>query len=157
MLPIRTILHPTDFSDCSEYARRLARSLAEDYGARLVVVHVAPEEIVDPRLLGGPYDPKPRLLDLEARLREVFEQDYGTHAEVRVLEGNPAEAILREAEEVHAHLIVMGTSGRSGLGRLLMGSVVEEVMRRAHCPVLTVREPVEIAGAHPLSPAVARA
>jgi nucleotide-binding universal stress UspA family protein len=156
MLPIRTILHPTDFSDCSEYAMRLARSLANDYGARLVAVHVAPTEIIDARLIGGPYDPTRRLLGLEARLREIFEQDYDTQAEVRVLEGDPAEAILREAEEVRADLIVMGRSGRSGLGRLLLGSVVEAVMRQAHCPVLTVRGPVEIA-AQSASPVSAQA
>jgi nucleotide-binding universal stress UspA family protein len=53
MLPILTILHPTDFSDCSEYARQLAASLARDYGARLVVVHVAPVEIDYSGLIGG--------------------------------------------------------------------------------------------------------
>jgi universal stress protein A len=58
-----------------------------------------------------------------------------------VAEGDPAEMILRVAEEVHADLIVMGTHGRTGLSRLLMGSVAEQVVRRAPCPVLTMKAP----------------
>jgi nucleotide-binding universal stress UspA family protein len=139
MLPIRTILHPTDFSDCSEYARQLARSLARDYGARIVVVHVPQREIVHPGLIGGPGEAKPFLDEVEARLRESFEKDLDTRAEIVVREGEPASTILWLADEVHADLIVMGTTGRSGLGRLLLGSVAEEVMRRAHCPVLGPR------------------
>lgn len=144
MLPLRTILHPTDFSDSSEYARQLARSLARDYGARLIVVHVAPGEIVYPGLIGGPTETKPYLDEIEERLRESFENDRDTHAEIVVREGEPASTILWLAEEVHADLIVMGTTGRSGFGRLLLGSVAEEVMRKARCPVLTVRGPVDI-------------
>jgi nucleotide-binding universal stress UspA family protein len=144
MFQIRTILHPTDFSDCSEYARQVARSLSRDYGARLVVVHVAPSEIVHAGLIGGPVESKPLLEGMEAQLRDVFGEDLDTDAEVHVKEGDPASAILQMADEVHADLIVMGTNGRSGLGRLLLGSVAEAVMHRARCPVLTVRCPAEI-------------
>ena len=59
----------------------------------------------------------------------------------RVRDGDAAEEILREAEEAKANLIVIGTHGRTGLGRLLMGSVAEAVLRRARCPVLTVKSP----------------
>jgi nucleotide-binding universal stress UspA family protein len=145
MLAIRTILHPTDFSDCSEYARRVALSLSRDHGARLVVVHVAPSEIVYSGLIGGADDARPHLHALEAKLREAFETDRDTDAEVHVTEGDPASEILHLADEVPADLIVMGTTGRSGIGRLLLGSVAEAVMRKARCPVLTVRGPAEIA------------
>jgi universal stress protein A len=144
MFQIRTILHPTDFSDCSEYARRVARSLSRDHGARLVIIHVAPGEIVHSGLIGGPVETKPRLREIEVQLREVFGEDLDTDAEVHVKEGEPASAILQMADEVHADLIVMGTTGHSGLGRLLLGSVAEAVMHRARCPVLTVRCPAEI-------------
>ena len=62
----------------------------------------------------------------------------------RLLEGDPATAIVEAAEETGADLVVMGTSGRTGLTRLLMGSVAEEVLRHAPCPVLTVRGPVPV-------------
>ncbi len=157
MLTIRTILHPTDFSDSSEYARQLAVSLARDYGARMVVVHVAQREIVYPGLIGGPAERRPFLDEIEDRLRETFQQDFAPPAEIVVREGEPASTILHLADEVRADLIVMGTTGRSGFGRLLMGSVAEEVMRRAHCPVLTVRGPAEIAAVADSPRAVANA
>lgn len=144
MLAIRTILHPTDFSASAEYARRMALSLSRDYGARLVVLHVAQSEIVHGGLIGGPDERKSHLEALESQLRDIFGEDFDTQAEFHVKEGEPAAAILHMTEEVHADLIVMGTTGRSGLGRLLLGSVVEEVMRKARCPILTVRSPSEI-------------
>jgi nucleotide-binding universal stress UspA family protein len=65
----------------------------------------------------------------------------GVEAERRLEEGDPVEAILRVAEEIGADLIVMGTHGRTGLSRLFMGSVAEQVLRRAPCPVLTLKSP----------------
>jgi nucleotide-binding universal stress UspA family protein len=94
---------------------------------------------------------------LEAQLRETFERDRDTDAEVHVTEGDPDSETLRLADEVHADLIVMGTTGRSGLGRLLLGSVAEEVMRKARCPVLTVKGPAEIAAPQVPSLATTRA
>jgi len=152
---IRTILHATDFSDCSEYARRVACSLTRDLGARLIVIHVAPDEIVHAGLIGGPDDVKLHLEELQERLREIFQENLDTHAEVRVREGEPASVILQLAEEVHADLIVMGTMGRSGFGRFLLGSVAEAVMHRAKCPVLTVRCPIKISS--PQTPSMAGA
>lgn len=143
MLPIRTILHPTDFSDCSEYAFRMACSLCRHYGARLVVVHVAPQDIVYAGLIGGTIPGAPHLEACEEQLRESFAKEVETPVEVHVKEGDPASTILELADEVHADLIVMGTTGRTGLARILLGSVAEEVLRHARCPVLTVKGPVE--------------
>jgi nucleotide-binding universal stress UspA family protein len=141
MLPIRTILHPTDFSDRSRNALQLAAALARDYRARLVLLHVLPRPVV--AYGDGLVPPDPE--DLRAEVREELDRltvpgpDLPTDR--RVAEGDPAGVILHLAREAPADLIVLGTHGRTGLGRLLMGSVAEQVVRRAPCPVLTVATP----------------
>jgi len=79
-----------------------------------------------------------RLADLLAHIQSIIK---GVDFEQRILKGDPAHEIIRLAEREKIDLIVMGTHGRRGLSRLLMGSVAEWVMRRANCPVLTVRLP----------------
>jgi nucleotide-binding universal stress UspA family protein len=141
MLPIRTILHSTDFSDSSAYAFRLACSLARDYGARLVVLHVAEQPVVVPidgvAALPPPLD-RQRLLQ---HLQCWQEREPRVCVEHRVAEGDPATEIVQAAVETRCDVIVMGTHGRTGLGRLLLGSVAEQVLRRAPCPVVTVKTP----------------
>jgi nucleotide-binding universal stress UspA family protein len=142
MLPIRTILHPTDFSSYSDHAFRLACSLARDYGARLVLVHVAelPLIVAGEGVLLVP--PVTDLEPLQQRLELVRPEDAAIAVEHRLVQGDPPTEILTLAEQLHCDLIVLGTHGRTGLGRLLMGSVAEQVVRRAPCPVLTVKTPV---------------
>jgi nucleotide-binding universal stress UspA family protein len=144
MLPIHTILHPTDFSEQSAHALRLACALARDYGARLVLLHVAPLPV--PALGEGlpMIDPETYLAPLRQRLSELM-VPYNEIAVERIFgAGDPAAEISRIALQTHADLIVMGTHGRSGLERLLMGSVTEGVMRQANCPVLTLKLPVPV-------------
>lgn len=140
MLALQTILHPTDFSDRSEYAFRLACALARDYGARLVVIHV-----LAPPVIGygeGVIPPEPDLMRAEARHQlESLPMPQDLHIDRQIAEGEPVTEVLRAADEVGADLIVMGTHGRTGVGRLLMGSVAELVVRRAPCPVLTLKMP----------------
>jgi nucleotide-binding universal stress UspA family protein len=141
MLPIRTILHPTDFSDRSANALQLACALARDYCARLVVLHT---ETLPALAYGeGVIAPDPATLFQEARdrLTHLEVPDASVRAERRFEEGDAAPTILRVAQEIHADLIVMGTHGRTGLARMLMGSVAEQVVRKAACPVLTVTAP----------------
>jgi len=141
VLPIRTILHPTDFSDRSAHAFHLACALTRDYTARLVVLHVA---VPPPVVYGeGILPPDPAILRQEAQgqLDQLQTPQDDIRAERRLVEGDPATEVLRVAQEIGADLIVMGTHGRTGLGRLLMGSVAERVMRQAACPVLTVKTP----------------
>jgi nucleotide-binding universal stress UspA family protein len=141
MLRIRTILHPTDFSKHSDYAFQLACSLARDYGARLIIVHVAEPPLPiygEGLVLPPPQVPKEPLL---AKLDQLLPQDPKLQAEHRLLEGDAATGIRRAAQESKCDLIVMGTHGRTGLGRLLMGSVAEQVVRTSSCPVLTVKTP----------------
>jgi nucleotide-binding universal stress UspA family protein len=144
MLPIHTILHPTDFSDRSTHALHLACALARDYGARLIILHVA----TTPTIAYGegvvPPDPE-TLFEAERELLErLTVPDPAVAVERRFEEGDPIADILRVAQESHADLIVMGTHGRTGLSRLLMGSVAEQVVRRASCPVLTVTHPFAV-------------
>lgn len=158
MLPIRTVLFPTDFSDRAAPAFDLACSLARDYSAELVVVHVSPPPVqgvsegVAVELPTGWEDA------VWTRLAAVRADDPRVRIIHRLIVGDPAEKIVRLAEDRHADLIVMGSHGRTGLRRLLAGSVAEAVMRTAPCPVLTVRMPFPIPLTDvPVTPAVATA
>jgi nucleotide-binding universal stress UspA family protein len=141
MLPIHTILHPTDFSSYSLDAFRLACSLARDHGARLVVMHVVIPPVAT--FGKGVMVPQPDVDNSELWQQLQHSQDEAPDVaiELRILEGEPAAEILDAAHETNCDLIVMGTHGRTGLRRLLMGSVAELVVRGALCPVLTVKSP----------------
>lgn len=139
MLTIQTILHPTDLSPRSEYAFHLACALARDHGGSVVVLHVYPPPVAHGEVVARRQD------DYEEQLRQHLHRIQAPGLTVcvrhRLAEGAPAEEILRVAGELGCDLIAMGTHGRTGLGRLLMGSVAEEVVRKAPCPVLTVKTP----------------
>ena len=141
MLPFRIILLLTDGSDCSEHARQVALSLCRDQDARLIVLHVAPSQVVFPGPDDGPEETRPQLEKLESRLRATYRKDLDAHAEVHVREGEPTSAILALADEVNADLIVMGATGVTGCDDCRLGSVADEVIHKARCPVLTVRGP----------------
>jgi nucleotide-binding universal stress UspA family protein len=144
MIPWHLILHPTDFSTHSDYAFRLACSLARDHGARVIAVHVMRHPIAYGEV--GAYaaeeNERPALL---ADLERLQAPDDYPPIEHRLVEGDPAGEIVQLAEETQCDLIVMGTHGRRGLSRLVMGSVAENVIRHAPCPVLTVKASVPAA------------
>lgn len=148
---IRVILHPTDFSRGCETSLRVARELARDLGARLVLFHVVPFGVYASEM-AVPIDPEAyrEALDEERRLLDGADLKYPIEA--RMGRGDAAEEILRAAGEFDADLIVMGTHGRTGLGRLFLGSVTEYVMPRAECPVLAVKN-ARTSGAHASEPA----
>jgi nucleotide-binding universal stress UspA family protein len=85
-------------------------------------------------------------------LHKMRAPDQNVRVEHRLEEGHPDKVILDVARDVQAGLIIMGTHGRTGLGRLLLGSVAEHVLREAHCPVLTVKMPVSKAPPKQTSP-----
>jgi universal stress protein A len=148
MLSIRTILHPTDLSERSEHAFRAACSLARDHGARLVVLYVQHPDVVGfAEYTAYVPDPIRTPADLKETLSARHATDPGLGIEYRVAEGDPAAQIVHAAKELHANLIVMGTHGRTGLGRILMGSVAEAVSRSAPCPVLTLKAPFPVGAA----------
>jgi len=139
MFPIRKILHPTDFSELSRPAFELACSLAKDYSAELVLCHTYLPAMI-PVGEGMLVElPPGEAEELAARLEGVKPADPRIAVTHRFLRGNPAEEILKLAHDVKVDLIVLGTHGRSGISRLLMGSVAEEVMRQAPCLVVTVK------------------
>jgi nucleotide-binding universal stress UspA family protein/quercetin dioxygenase-like cupin family protein len=144
MPQVQTILHPTDFSANSRLAFETACALARENGATLILLHVMVPS-ASPLLQVPPPDPL-RPAETQASVRQFpwpQPSDPTTRVEHRVTEGDAAEEILRLSEKMSCDVIVMGTHGRTGLGRLLTGSVAEEVLRKAVCPVLVVKTPLD--------------
>lgn len=142
---LRTIVIATDFSPGSDAALRLATMLARDNQAKLLIVHVS-----EPRpayTVAGIYASLPagnEFADAHRQLLDVRPTDSNVACEHRLLIGTPADELAKFAEEQHADMIVIGCHGRTGLGRLLMGSVAEAVVRQAQCPVLTIKTPAQL-------------
>jgi universal stress protein A len=151
MMILNKILFPTDFSPAAEQAFDTAQQLARDSRALLLIVHVTPPTqvptppgaVVPPNALANvaiPEDAEQKAEQARDALAKIVPDDGNIRFEHRLLVGVPGLEITRLAEEEKADLIVMGTHGRTGLKRLLMGSVAEAVVRRATCPVLTLRQ-----------------
>jgi universal stress protein A len=141
----KTILHPTDFSSSASEALQIASSLARQDGVKLILLHVAQRPITSVGGMPVP-PPPPPVIDwpaLQAQLNAVAAGIKNVAVESRVVEGDPSVAIVDLARESGADIIVIGSHGRSGLSRLLMGSVAEHVVRNASCPVLTVKMPAK--------------
>jgi nucleotide-binding universal stress UspA family protein len=148
---IKKILAPIDFSSCSTASLAQAAEFARQLGAELEVLHVwemphglRPDLMV--WIEGTDAKPVSEIAREDAaREMESFlaasSPATRPHADVRLEGGDPVDRILLAARERGADLIVMGTHGRRGLSHLLLGSVAEKVVRRAHCPVLTVPAP----------------
>lgn len=137
MLSIHSILHPTDFSELSVNAFRLACQLALDYHATLHVLHVATS-----------FEAYQGELVFMERSEQYLAKDWDKLAEYacpgvtiqrHLEEGEAAEQIIRVARAIGCDFIVMGSHGRSGLPRLLLGSVAEQVLREAACQVVIVK------------------
>jgi universal stress protein A len=146
MIDLRRILVPVDFSPHAEQALRYAAALAEKFAAELYLVHVFQDlAIYQTEVVSGapPILPPVEQLtasargELERLVREKNLQRLTVHAEV--VEGSPVEEIVDYAREKDIDLIVLGTHGRGWLTHVLLGSVAEKVVRKAPCPVLTVR------------------
>jgi nucleotide-binding universal stress UspA family protein len=142
MIRIRNILCPTDFSPFAQAALPIACSLARDYGAALILLHVRPEPVT---FVGefGAVPPEPGEPDetLKARMRQRVPSSFTGVVDCQIQSGDAAEGILKAAQGRNCDLIVLGTHGRSGLRRMLVGSVAEAVLRKAPCPVLTIKPP----------------
>ena len=141
---VKNILCPVDFSAGSEAAVAHATSLAKEHDAELHLVYSYEEPLAyaDGAYAGvtvaGEMDrDKRRLLDVVPKGYKRYRHEF--------LMGSPAPTLLDYVNKNDIDMIVMGTHGRTGLGRLLMGSVAEAVVRKAPCPVLTVKKPLETA------------
>lgn len=142
MLPkLKTILCATDFSERSNAAFHLACSLARDLEARVIVLHVAVQPVVVYGEGMVATLAEPEFEGLRQELDKLQSPEPNVAVERHLVEGDPAQEILHQAKLIPCDLIILGTHGRTGLNRLLLGSVAEQVMRKATCPVLTVREP----------------
>ena len=141
------ILFATDFSESSDHAFEYALSLARQFKSRLTILHV----INEPVDLRGFYVPHVSFENLEKEIEEGAQQmmakfcaahisGYSDY-ETAIVTGVPWEEILKRAESDQSSCIVLGTQGRSGIDHLLFGSTAERVVRKALCPVVTVRLP----------------
>ncbi|MFQ5956604.1 MAG: universal stress protein [Candidatus Brocadiales bacterium] len=147
MVSIKKILCPVDYSVSSSEAMKYAAHIAGGEEAKLYLMHV-----IDIRSFGheSPLDfkvPKPAPDTIE-RIRKELQEDLvherdGKKVDVEaiVVVGKPVEEILKTAEEKEVDMIVMGTHGRTGIPHVIIGSVAENVVWKAPCPVLTVRHP----------------
>ena len=141
MWPPKVILHPTDFSDCSHHAFRLACQLAHECHAKLIVVHAHHP------MMTAVGDVPPMVVEVEnetesnRRLQMIQALNLNIKIERLMKTGGAVDVILDAAKHYHVDLVVIGTHGRKGMNRLLLGSVAENVLRRSPCPVLTTRPP----------------
>jgi len=141
MLPFKNIVLATDFSPAAAAALPVACALARDYGARLTVVHVrAIPETITGEFGTLPMEPVESADAVRTRLRGLLPAEV-QDAKLEVRDGDAATEILASAANHPDAVLVLGTHGRSGFGRLMLGGVADAVLRQAPCPVLTVRAP----------------
>lgn len=142
MITIQSILCPIDFSDASSNAYRYACEFARSMGAKVILLNV-----IEPRPIAADMSLNyiPLEEDLAAAAREDFlplvsdAQAKGIEVTTEVMIGVPAETILQQTLDHDVSLLIMGSHGKTGLSRLLMGSVAEAVVRKAAIPVLIVK------------------
>ena len=146
-MKLKTIVFPCDFSSKGNEALEYATTLARESGARLLIVHVQepPIAYAEGAFYYGIPDPDPDAL--RGMLQQVKPHDASVTCEHRFVQGDPASQIVELATKEQADLIVMSSHGRTGLGRLIMGSVAESVLRQAACPVLVVKPNTQVASA----------
>lgn len=144
---IRRVVVPVDFSPSSQQAVDYAVDLARQYGAELHLLHVLLDLdaiAAEPGVAFAPVDEwMPQLVKLaEKKLADLKASvSSGLTTVTAVRDGSPGSEVVRYATDVKADLIVMSTHGRTGLKHILLGSVAENVIRHAACPVLVVRQP----------------
>lgn len=145
MFTIRRILHPTDFSEYSQHAFHIAVDLARIHKASILVLHVARPLSEEQVSFGEASQAQPAKYHhrLEEAENEATGGAPGVTIERLVLDGEPAHVVARVAQERQCDLIVIGSHGRTGFRRILMGSTAEHIIRLAQCPVLTVKLPQE--------------
>jgi nucleotide-binding universal stress UspA family protein len=145
MIAIKKILVATDFSEASDAALAYGRTLASHFGAALQVVHVVENIVLRNVTADGFAGNLPEVqVEVEAKARKQLDDELSGEPQASglVLTSNVlADAIVSHAATAGVDLIVIGTHGRKGVSRLLLGSVAERVVRAAPCPVLTVHHP----------------
>ena len=142
---IKTILFPTDFSQGARAAMDHAVSLARDYNAKLVLLYVIQDISIAEWYIPSSLSVTDLVEDMQKSAWKEMDK-WGAEASAKVKEvekmverGVPFVEIIKTAKEKGADLIVIGTHGRTGIDHMLFGSTAEKVVRKAPCPVLTVR------------------
>jgi nucleotide-binding universal stress UspA family protein len=146
-ISIRKVLFPTDFSELSLIGLRYARALTQQFGAQLYCLHVVDEAQQYWSALGPEATPiappVDDILEAASKQMQAFHDEHLIGLEyapvTKVALGKPFVEIIAYAREITCDLLVMATHGRSGIMHALMGSTAERVVRKAPCPVLTVR------------------
>jgi nucleotide-binding universal stress UspA family protein len=142
LVAVKNVLFATDFSEASEAALPYAAAFSECFGSQLHLTHVLPDVkflrpgAPDPAFFGPIYEDAhsnahDKMRRLSKRMRAVPHQVYVPHGEI-------PSVVSAMVQDLEIDLVIAGTHGRTGLGRLIMGSVAEEILRQASCPVLTV-------------------
>ena len=146
-MEIKTILFPTDFSQGARAAMDHAISLAKDYHAKLILLYVIQDISIAEWYIPSSLSAADLVEDMQKSASNEMEK-WGAEVsqsvkdvEKLVVRGVPFVEIIRTAKEKRADLIVIGTHGRTGIDHMLFGSTAEKVVRKAACPVLTVRIP----------------
>ena len=141
-MPAKKIVFPTDFSHCSDAALAYATMLARALDASLLIVHAEEPAVAygGGEMYYGMLEPDHE--ELQKMLKEIKPTDPTVPYEHRLLSGKsaPAKLIVEFAKNEQAELIVLGTHGRTGLKRVLMGSIAESIIRHASCPVLVMKQ-----------------
>jgi nucleotide-binding universal stress UspA family protein len=137
----RLILLATDFSPFSAAAFELACSLARDNSCRVLVLHVIPPPKSHAEVIARVQEGDRYQDQLWEDLKQIRPTDPDIRVELRLENGDPVDVILEVAESAGCDMIVVGTHGRTGLARMIMGSVAEQIIRRSKCPVLAVKKP----------------
>lgn len=144
MIDVKKILLPTDFSEHSDHALEYAREFTELFNAELHILHVL-YKMAAPELGLSYLPPGDLMLDMrpaaKRKLRETATDEWAAGRTIvrEMREGRPFVEIIRYADEADIDLIIMGTHGWGPISHMLVGSVAEKVVRKAHCPVLTIR------------------
>lgn len=147
MIRLKKILVPTDFSATSKEALKYAISLATEYGAEMTIMHVINEQLFTeslnlPRVMSLQSLEKELAKEAEHQMEDFFKDVLGMDDidyKKIVLKGKPFIQIIQYSRENDIDLIVIGTHGRSGLEHIIFGSTAEKVVRKAPCPVLSVK------------------
>ena len=144
-MQIKTILFPTDFSQGARAAMDHAVTLAKDYQAKLLLLYVIQDISIAEWYIPSALSVTDLVEDMQKSAWKEMDK-WGAEISARVkdveklvLRGVPFVEIIRTAKEKNADMIVIGTHGRTGIDHMLFGSTAEKVVRKASCPVLTVR------------------
>ena len=146
---IKKVLVPIDFSDYSKNSLRYAVNFAKDFNAKIILVYVVEPVIYPPDFSMGQIAIPSVGLELDKRAEDELDRlatneiPAGVEVKKIVKTGKPFVEIIETAEEENVDLIIIATHGHTGVEHILFGSTAEKVVRKAPCPVLTLREPAK--------------